>query len=352
MTDRIGRRSFLAGALAAPMALACAEVRGQEQEQPPAPATLDLHIHLFGTGDAGSGCRLSNRITSGWQFNLLLSRFRGRAGTLDESYVVTLVEDLKASGLARGLILAQDAVYDAAGKPDWKQTHFFAPNDYLFRVVDQHRDLMFPCVSINPNRADAVDELDRCVDKGARALKIHPPTQNVDIADPKHTRFFQRCADHRILVLVHTGHEHSAPVQDIGLASPLKLEPALDQGCTVVACHCGTGWPGDKPDMLPDFLTMLRKYERLWGDSSVLCTIGHAADCLRLIDDELGRERLLHGSDFPFPCAPIAFSGIVKQDELTRIRTLDSELARDLALKDALGIGRTCAERAHQLVAG
>ena len=45
------------------------------------------------------------------------------------------------------------------------------------------------------------------------------------------------------------------------LADPRKLELALDAGCTVVACHSGTGWLQDTPDMLPTFLAMVRKRE-------------------------------------------------------------------------------------------
>ena len=41
---------------------------------------------------------------------------------------------------------------------------------------------MIPCVSINPQRADAIVELERCAAKGAKVLKIHPPIQGVDIS--------------------------------------------------------------------------------------------------------------------------------------------------------------------------
>jgi predicted TIM-barrel fold metal-dependent hydrolase len=58
-------------------------------------------------------------------------------------------------------------------------------------------------------------------------LKIHPPTQGVDVSDRRHAPFFRRCAALDVLVLVHTGHEHSAPVIDIALADPLRLELAL-----------------------------------------------------------------------------------------------------------------------------
>lgn len=354
MAGRLDRRRFLAGAVAAPGLMDQTVWAGdaETEETESAVGTLDLHIHLFGIGDNQSGCRLSKRLTRGLLFPLLLKklRVRQRAKSVDEGYVLALAELLKGSGLDRGLILAQDAVYDRHGKPDWKRTPVYVPNDYLFRVVGRYPDLMLPCVSINPDRADAVEELQRCFEKGARALKIHPPIQGVDVADKKHTRFFKRCADLEVAVMVHTGHEHSAPVVDVRLASPRKLAPALDQGCTVVACHCGTGWPLDRPNMLPDFLAMVRKYPNLWGDTAVLGSIGRVPDTLRLLADKVAVGRLLHGSDFPFPCHPAAFAHAVGLAKAVALQGIKNPIRRDFALKTALGIGSAAAPWISALV--
>ena len=83
--------------------------------------------------------------------------------------------------------------------------------------------------------------------RGAGLLKIHPPTQGVDLAEKKHIPFFARCGELTVVLMAHTGHVHSAPVVDQTLGDPRKLELALDAGCTVVACHCGTGWPLERP---------------------------------------------------------------------------------------------------------
>jgi predicted TIM-barrel fold metal-dependent hydrolase len=214
---------------------------------------------------------------------------------------------------------------------------------------------MIPCVSVNPDRADATEELDRCVAKGARVLKIHPPIQGVDIARPKHAKFFRRCAEEKVLVMVHTGHEHSGPVIDIELARPEKLRLALDQGCMVVACHCGTGRPTDRPDMLPEFLKMLREYEKqgnLWGDTAVLGGFGRSRDFERLLADDLAKTRLLHGSDFPFPPVPLGFAGKIGKWKAAALQLDPNMLRQDFALKDALGVARPSAERAYGLVCG
>jgi uncharacterized protein len=314
---------------------------------------IDIHSHLFGIGDSGSGCRISAAKTKGLQFRFLVRnlRLRGRAETLDESYVLALAEQIRGSRLDRAVVLAQDAVYDERGRPDWRRTHFYVTNEYLFGVTARYPDLMIPCVSINPQRADAIEELERCAAKGARVLKIHPPTQDVDLAAKKYLPFFRRCAELKIIVMVHTGHEHSAPIVDVHLAGPRKLESMLDEGCTVVACHCGMGWRWDRPDMLPDFLAMLRKHKNLWGDTAVLGSAGRVRDCLRLLADHAVADRLLHGSDFSFPSLPLAFARAVGLKQAIGLQRISNWMAQDFALKEALGIGRASAERAERLIA-
>jgi uncharacterized protein len=127
------------------------------------------------------------------------------------------------------------------------------------------------------------------------------------------------------------------------------LEFALDQGCTIVACHAGTGWTTDTPDQLPELLVLLRRFPRLWGDTAVLGTAGRVRDFGRLLDEPLVRDRLLHGSDFPFPAAPRAFAARIGDEAAQRISNETNWLKQDFDLKEALGVGRASARRAYQV---
>jgi predicted TIM-barrel fold metal-dependent hydrolase len=351
MNREFNRRRFLGGAVVAALAASqSGAIRGLCL--PTARKTLDIHVHLFGIGDNGSKCRLSKTTSEGPLFKFMVEKLklRERAKTIDEGYVLALAEQVKNSGVDKALILAQDAVYDHRGNPDWKKTHFYVPNDHLFQVVARYPEQMIPCVSINPDRADALAELNRCAAKGAGALKIHPPTQGVDISDRKHTAFFRRCADLKMVVMVHTGHEHSAPIFDVELGNPRRLELALESGCTVIACHCGTGRSSDRPDMLPVFLAMVRKHKNLWGDTSILGSLGRVRDFQRLLADHEARARLLHGSDFPFPAVPIAYAKVIGLKDAILLQAMTNWMEQDFALKKALGIGRASAERAYRLI--
>ena len=185
--------------LTSPWLASAAMAAGEEQKPAAAGRTADIHVHLFGVGDSNSGCSLSKKITDGPVFKLLTAKLKSwqkqlgenPPATLDETYVQVLAGLLAGSGLDKGAILAQDAAYDRRGKPDWQRTHFYIPNRYLFEVVAKHPKLMAPCVSINPDREDALAELKWCADRGARLLKIHPPTQGVDISDKRHAEFFR-----------------------------------------------------------------------------------------------------------------------------------------------------------------
>ena len=347
----VNRRSFL-GAVAA-SAWTTQVSTGFAQEPAARPRTLDLHVHLFGVGDNQTGCRMSPKITESVTFQQLVFALglRKKASTIDEAYEHVLAEQVASSGFTNVAILGQDAAYDRQGKPDWERTSFHVPNDYVFDIVSRHPEVMIPCPSINPARADAVHELNRIKDKGARLFKIHPPIQGVDLMEPRFMPFFRRCADLGMIVMVHTGHEHSAPVINKHFAAPDQLVLALEQGCTVVACHAGSGWETDEPDQLPQFVALLDRYpQQLWGDTAVLGTAGRVRDFARLLKNDRVRDRLLHGSDYPFPVVPHAFLSTIGEAAVQRVASEPNWIQRDLALKQALGIGNSSAERAYALV--
>ena len=331
----LDRREFFYRASLLPLLLTAGSCKSPQNAA--APPLVDIHIHLFGTGDSGSGCMVSEKLMKYPSTAFLIHWLAPKSGEcLDDAYRRLLLAHLQEAGLDRGVILAQDATYDRKGFLDKARTHLYVPNSYLLDVCGRHPDLMIPCVSINPDRRDRMEELDRCAERGARILKIHPPIQGVDVSDRKHTPFFDRCRELGIIVMVHTGHEHSAPVIDSDLADPRRLSLALDVGCTVVASHAGTGRPTDKTDMLPHFLEMLGRYKRLWGDTSVLCAMHRRRDLLRLRDAGVV-ERLVHGSDFPFPALPLQFKAELGEERARDLAGERNLLKRDLLLKAALG---------------
>ena len=100
-----------------------------------------------------------------------------------------------------------------------------------------------------------------------------------------------------------------------------------------------------------NLLSLLKRYPKLWGDTAVLGTAGRVRDFKRVLEDkELVCSRLLHGSDFPFPAAPLAFAARIGDAAAKQIKAETNLLKKDFELKEALGIGRVSAERAYKLV--
>jgi len=75
-------------------------------------------------------------------------------------------------------------------------------NDLTLALGDRSAGFFFPVCSVHPNDGEeALDELRRVAREGARWLKLHPITQDFDVADPRVTSVVQEASRHNIPVL-------------------------------------------------------------------------------------------------------------------------------------------------------
>lgn len=70
----------------------------------------------------------------------------------------------------------------------------------------------------------------------------------------------------------------------------------------------------------------------------MLGTPGRERDLRRLLDDDEVRARLVHGSDYPFPAVPAGFRAELGERRCAELAAERNLLARELALKAALGL--------------
>jgi len=178
-------------------------------------APIDGHVHIVGNGSGGTGCWLRVR---GWHRPLasLMLRHIGlpggaMRGDLDRLYVERLLELVRDSSLGSIVILAQDLVYDEQGRAMADAGSFYVPNDYVLKLAREHPEFL-PAVSIHPARPDALEELDRCIAAGAVMMKCLPNCHNINCADPRFTKFWERMAAAGLPLLAHTGGEHTVEV--------------------------------------------------------------------------------------------------------------------------------------------
>src|SRR5205085_12140463 len=138
------------------------------------------------------------------------------------------------ASLDAAVILAQDEPYEENGTLIADTGSFYVSNDFVLGLARRHREFL-AAVSIHPARADALDELERCLAAGAVMLKCLPNCQNMDWNDRRHTRFLERMAESGLILLAHTGSERTMPVVSPHLASPRVRTRALEIAVTCIA---------------------------------------------------------------------------------------------------------------------
>ncbi|MEY2564770.1 MAG: uncharacterized protein QOH88_2963 [Verrucomicrobiota bacterium] len=315
---------------------------------------IDAHVHMVGNGMAGSGgwLRLGgwHRLLAGFmlrQLGIPASALEGDLESIYAEHLHTLVRDSSMDAL---VLLAHERVHDPDGTPREDLGSMFVPNDVVLGLARKFPEFL-PGVSIHPARRDALDELERCLEKGAVLMKCLPNCQNIDCSDRRYRPFWERMAKAGLPLLAHTGGEHTVPVINAALADPRLLRSPLECGVTVIAAHCATKSGIFDRDHFDHWVAMLREFPNLYGDISAMISLnrsGHLRDCLR---DDIA-PRILHGSDFPVPALGhrLWLQGWIDRATFRRCQSIANPLERDWQFKRALGFGDEIARRVAGLL--
>jgi len=309
---------------------------------------------MVGNGFAGSGgwLRLKgwHRALAGFMLRQLGMPASALEEDLESIYADHLLRLVCESSLDAVVLLAHEQVYDADGTLRDNLGSMFVPNDVVLDLAKHHPQFLAG-VSIHPARPDALDELDRCIARGAVLMKCLPNCQNIDPSDRRYRRFWKKMAQGGLPLLAHTGGEHTVPVVNASFANPRLLRSPLECGVNVIAAHCGTRSGAFDRDYFDDWVAMLRDFPNLYGDNSALVSLNRCArlnDCLR---PEI-EPRLLHGSDFPVPVLGhrLWLNGSLNRSSFGRIQKIVNPLERDLQFKKALGFSDEVFTRAAELL--
>jgi len=327
---------------------------------------FDVHVHAVGIGTGGTGCSVSARMRSPL-YPLDWLRFRVYASAAgirdmaraDQQYVERLLLLARESPLPmRRALLAFDRHYDEDGLPRAERSELHVPNDYVFELAERHADVFVPALSIHPYRDDALAELERGIQRGARLVKWLPNAMGIDPLDARCAPFYERMARAGLVLLSHAGTEKAVHAEeDQALGNPLRLRAALDHGVRVIVAHCaslGEGVDLDDPTAarVPNFELFLRlmgeaRYVGLaFGEISAITQVNRFDDALgRLLERDDLWPRLVHGSDYPLPAVNVVFqlgalerAGYLDPADREPLRALydANPLFFDLALKRAV----------------
>lgn len=278
-----------------------------------------------------------------WKFGLVGEDVNTER-TLEELLARTVAE---ANPVNAAVVLAFDAVHDAAGKRDAARTHFEVGNDYVRDVTRKYPGLLYGA-SIHPYRRDAVQELERVARDGAVLIKWLPITQDIDPSDARCVPFYEALADLKIPLLSHTGWERTLPTANAHVADPALLTPALERGVTVIMAHCGTKSFYGESCHVDSFMRMAREWEHCYGDTSALNLPTRSYGWRRLLEDDVVRDKLVHGSDWPIlPLPPLRRVGLTGALALLREKNW---MKRDALVKQRLGLEGEYWTRAGRLL--
>ena len=170
----------------------------------------------------------------------------------------------------QAVLLGMDGIYDADGRLDLEQTEFLIPNDLILNTVRQYPHLFRAGVSINPQRKDAIQELERCAAAGAYLVKVLPNAQKFDPSNPAYIPFFQAMARLKLPLLCHVGHEFTLKGKDQSFGDPKHFPDLLDLGVTVIAAHGMSSGLFLREKHLTMFQALVKKYPHFYWDASAL----------------------------------------------------------------------------------
>jgi uncharacterized protein len=127
-------------------------------------------------------------------------------------------------GIARAFMFCLD-------EPD-RHPAFRAPNDRTLAYTERSGGRLIPFVRLDLGE-EPIEEATRCLDLGARGIKLHPRAQRFLLNDERLAPVFELAADRRVPILIHGGRG-LPPIAD-ALARLVDRYP----GAQLIIAHAG-----------------------------------------------------------------------------------------------------------------
>ncbi len=216
----------------------------------------------------------------------------GMTGDRDE-----LLDVQRSYGISRSFVFCLD-------EPD-RHPAFTAANDRTLAHAEQAGGELLPFVRLDLNESP-LEEAVRCLDRGARGIKLHPRAQSFLADDPRLEPVFELAASRRVPILIHGGRG-LPPIAD-GLATLVER-----YGPTLIIAHAG----------IVDLAAMARNFSGRSGvffDTSVWSPID-LLDLFRLMSP----EQVVYASDYPYGRQP---NSLLMAVRTARAARLDDDLVR------------------------
>jgi predicted TIM-barrel fold metal-dependent hydrolase len=212
---------------------------------------------------------------------------------------------LDTYGISRAFMFCMD-------EPD-REPAFRAPNDRTLAFAERSGGRLIPFVRLDMNQ-EPIEEAVRCLDLGARGIKLHPRAQRFTLNDERLAPVFELAADRRVPILIHGGRG-LPPIAD-------HLSNLVDRypGAQLIIAHAG----------IADLAALAGCFagrRDVFFDTSVWSPV----DLLDFFH-QVPPEQILYASDYPYGRQPQSLTIALR----TAIRTgLNESQLRDMLAGNA-----------------
>src|SRR3954462_10784657 len=286
----------------------------------------------------------------------------GMVGDYDD-----LLELMDSYGISRAFMFCLD-------EPD-RHPSFTAANDRTLALAERSNGRLIPFVRLDLNESP-VEEARRCLDAGARGIKLHPRAQKFTATDERLAPVFEIAAERRVPILIHGGRglppiaeglrtlvdrypEASLIIAHAGIADLAALADSM-AGRKGVLFDTSTWSPIDLLDFYrlipPEQVVYASDFpygqqpNSLWSALKTTRYAGYSDDQVRAM---LGTtaSALADGRELPEPTNPLGTDTLSQSMQLARIHQYLSMATPMLWMRQMDTIGvlglpiNTCAER-------
>lgn len=169
-------------------------------------------------------------------------------------------------------------------EPD-RHPGFRDANDRTLAYAERSGGRLIPFVRLDLNESP-LEEARRCLDAGARGIKLHPRAQRFTATDERLGPVFELASKRRVPILIHGGR--GLPPIAAGLLALVERNPEV----TLIIAHCGIA-------DLPELARCMAGRRRVFFDTSVWSP-------LDLLDfhRQVPPEQVVYASDYPYGQQP------------------------------------------------
>ena len=297
--------------------------------------TVDFHAHLLSPDLTFS--RLYDKLALTLFAKKLGANKQALLSRKYDAYVESFVNNIKTSKyVEKSVVLPVDAVIDGKGDEISRDKTVCSSNDDVYKEYLKYPDEIIPFFSINPNRTDALDLIDKYVSLGFKGAKFLQNYWDIDINDKKYLPYFEKIRSYDLPIIIHTGSEYAVKSNPMYEGIEVSKQ-AIDTGCKVVLAHFGvnllmeskltklhnnfsfkTSNFGDDYFKTIDYL---KKYENVCADLSAMIAFFRTKTIEDLAKNQKHiHHKLLFGTDYPVP-----FSILLSYHSLSLSKRLELE---------------------------